>query len=63
VNSIASLAERIASETPRTIEDIILDANIEPGQGVFAGGSVVVFSESRINVLGLVFVLLALLKY
>lgn len=45
-NSIASLAERIASETPRLIKDIILDANIELGQDVFVGGSVVVSSGS-----------------
>lgn len=46
MNSIASLAERIASEIPRPIEDVIPDANIEPGQNVFAGRSVVVSSRS-----------------
>ena len=48
-NSIASLAERIASETPRPIEDVIPDANIEPSQNVFAGGSVMVSSGSTVE--------------
>ena len=53
----------LRSETLRPIENIIPDANIEPGQNVFADGSVVVSSGSRINVLSSVFVLLALVKY